>query len=277
MSNNTTKIIQGLEAARRKEPTLAEVIDLHCALLEAQGRVEPVSPLASLAADDVEHALEQGIPLLHLLPPSFDWPAVSRLAIDVSRIVADHRPDLVDSLATIRPYLTGQNGQIEQLATRYLNNESLDITLDGDQPLDQELLTFVLNQTLRPFLHPPIQNMQSKINSWSRPICPTCGGPPDFAALDSGQGNNGHGRQLLCARCDTEWGYQRGGCPFCGQTDQWAYFSDQYEIFRLYVCDACRRYLKTVDWRQTFAHRSLPVARVVTVNMDLAAVQAGYK
>ncbi len=103
-----------------------------------------------------------------------------------------------------------------------------------------------------------------------------CGGPPDFATLVSKKGYEVYGRQLLCTRCDMEWGYQHSGCPFCGETEQWAYFPDENKVFRLYVCDACHRYLKTVDWRETFAHRSLPVARVITVEMDLAAVQAGY-
>ncbi len=278
MPNSTKEIINGLKAARQKDPSLADVIDLYRALLEAQERVQPVpAPAFTLpTAEESEQALQQGIPLLHMVPLSFDLQAVSRLATDVCRIVAEHRPDLADSLAAVSRHLLGQNGQLEGLMTRYLNGEGLDIAADESQPPDQSLLTFVLNHTLRPFLQSAIQNPQSKIDMWSRPICPMCGGSPDFAALVSGEDNDGHARRLLCTRCNTEWGYQRSGCPFCERTEQWAYFPDENEVFRLYVCDACHRYLKTVDWRQTFAHRSLPVARVITLDMDVAAVQAGY-
>ncbi|MFQ5612734.1 MAG: formate dehydrogenase accessory protein FdhE [Anaerolineae bacterium] len=300
-------IIDGLETARQKNPDLAETVDLHLALLEAQGRVQAAPGPALPARETMEQALEEGVPLFHLAPPSFDWPAASQLAADVCRIVAGYRPDLADGLAAVSHYLTGQEGQIERLATRYLNGESLDTALNeatvrkvsaayrstygrednkhtvayGEgQPPDQDLLIFVLNHTLRPFLQSAARNFQPAepvASIYSPPsTCPMCGGPPDFAALVSTKNSEGHGRRLLCARCDTEWGYQRSGCPFCGQAKQWAYFPDENEVFRLYVCDACHHYLKTVDQRQTFAHRSLPVARVITVGMDLAAVRAGY-
>ena len=99
MPNSTKEIINGLKAARQKDPSLADVIDLHRALLEAQERVQPVpAPAFTLpTAEESEQALKQGIPLLHMVPLSFDLQAVSRLATDVCRIVAEHRPGLADS------------------------------------------------------------------------------------------------------------------------------------------------------------------------------------
>ncbi len=292
MPNSLQEIINGLESARKKKPALADVIDLHQELLEAQKQVKPVSAPALPTSEEVEQSLQQGIPLFHLSFPTFDWQTVDRLADDVCRIVAKHRPDLTDDIHPINQYLHSQNGQLEPLVTRYLNNEITNITTNNEQPIDPNLLTFILTQTLRPFLQAKaqdlqsktcteqsrsIKNSQSKIDLWGRPICPMCGGLPDFAAFVSNKeaNNDGHGRRLLCGHCNTEWGYKRSGCPFCEETGQWSYFSDENKALRLYVCDACHRYLKTVDWRETFAHRSLPVARVITIDMDVAAAQAG--
>ncbi len=291
MPNSIEKIIKGLEAARQKKPDMIDVIDLHCALLTRQGQVTSAPAPVLPTPDEIEQALRQGAPLLTLTPLSFDWQAITQLTADICQIIAKHRPDLTDNLAATSHLLTSQNGQIKQVITQYLNGESLNITVDESHSIDPNLLTFVLNQTLHPFLQAQSQTLQAKIQSiptneekdskskidlWGRPNCPMCAGPPDFAALVSKKSYEIYGRQLLCARCDMEWGYQHSGCPFCGEAEQWAYFPDENEVFRLYVCEVCHHYLKTVDWRETFAHRSLPVARVITLNMDVAAVEAGY-
>ena len=310
MPHSIQDIITGLETARQKSPELAGVINLHCALLRAQAQAAPPAISALPTANQVEQALHTEAPLLHLVDFAFDPQETARLAAEICRIMAEHRPDLAESLEPIRRLLS-QNGQMRQAVSQYLNggkpNTPLPLTpsrreekiegglLSKGHPADPSLLTFVLNQTLRPFLQTAIRSLKPLIPN-PKPVlsgaqraqvevsktqnlkstCPMCGGPPDFAALISEKQDDEHGRQLLCARCDTEWGYKRSGCPFCEATGQWAYFPDDNEVFRLYVCDACRHYLKTVDWRQTFAHRLLPVERVLTVNMDVAAAGAGY-
>ncbi len=282
MTYNIQDIINHLEAARLKSPDLAGVIDLHCALLQTQMQAAPPAMTALPTANQIEQALHEGTPLLRLTEFSLDPRETTHLAVEVCRIIATHRPDLAESLEPISRHLS-QNGQIKQVISQYLNGENPNITRDEDHSVDPNLLTFILIQTLRPFLQaairsfqPETTNLKSTFGQNPQPTCPMCGGSPDFAALVSPKSEGDFGRRLLCARCDTEWSYQRSGCPFCEQVEQWAYFPDENEVFRLYVCDVCHHYLKTVDWRQTFAHRLLPVERMLTVGMDIAAAQAGY-
>lgn len=276
MYHTPNQLIGHLQTARQQHPELAGTIDLHCDLLQLQSRIPSPQIPATPAAPAMEQALAGGTPLLHLVQISFDREALARFAADVCRLIANHRPDLRDALAALQPNL---DRCLEQLANWKYNDPASPSAPPGPAP---DLLAFVLTQTRRPFLQAAINNILPTISNFEsitpnpKPVCPMCGGPPDFAALTPDRQSNGHGRQLLCACCDTEWGYKRGGCPFCGREDQWAYFPDENEIFRLYVCDACHRYLKTVDWRQTFAHRCLPVERVITADMDVAARQAGY-
>jgi formate dehydrogenase maturation protein FdhE len=42
------------------------------------------------------------------------------------------------------------------------------------------------------------------------------------------------------------------------------------------VCDNCRRYLKVLDGRQAPTGPLLPLQRIITVGMDMAARQQGY-
>jgi FdhE protein len=68
------------------------------------------------------------------------------------------------------------------------------------------------------------------------------------------------------------------GCPFCGITDHTkvVYYPSEDRVYRLYVCQECQRYLKTIDLREAKHAISLPVERVTTVAMDAVARQEGY-
>ena len=83
---------------------------------------------------------------------------------------------------------------------------------------------------------------------------------------------------MLCSRCSSQWPYRRVGCPFCGTDDhtKLSYYLSEDEVYRLYVCQACRRYLKVLDQRKVGRQVLLPVERVRTVGMDVAAQQEGY-
>ena len=102
-----------------------------------------------------------------------------------------------------------------------------------------------------------------------------CGGSPDLAFLEKEYG----ARWLLCSRCDSEWLFQRLRCPYCGTQDQGelAYFTDDTELYRLYVCQQCQSYLKAVDLRQTEDETLLPLERVLTVDMDRQGREKGYR
>ncbi|MCJ7831514.1 MAG: formate dehydrogenase accessory protein FdhE, partial [Dehalococcoidia bacterium] len=100
-------------------------------------------------------------------------------------------------------------------------------------------------------------------------------GEPDMAALGKGSGR----RRLLCSRCDSEWTFRRLGCPFCGNDEpgQLAHYPSDDHIYRLSVCERCRRYLKTIDLRAAAAEHPLAAERILSAGMDVAAERAGYR
>ena len=83
---------------------------------------------------------------------------------------------------------------------------------------------------------------------------------------------------MICSRCDAEWLFQRLQCPYCGTTDQNAlsYFTAGDELYRLYVCEQCKHYLKTVDLRQAKSEALMPLERLLTLDMDRQAQEQGY-
>ena len=128
---------------------------------------------------------------------------------------------------------------------------------------------------MAPFLQRACESILPRIplHSWHRGTCPVCGGKPSFAALTEDFGS----RLLLCSRCNGEWNYSRLGCPFCEEKDPQTYFASEDGSYRLYICDSCHRYLKTMDIRERGSDRCLPVESLLTVSMDMAAQQKGYK
>jgi len=113
--------------------------------------------------------------------------------------------------------------------------------------------------------------LQGEMEAWGRGTCPVCGGLPDLAIL----AGDPAARTLICSRCSTLWPYSRVGCPFCHDADQQAYYAAAGSPHRLYICPRCRRYLKTV-MAQPGSRVDPWAERLLTLGMDLAALEAGY-
>jgi formate dehydrogenase maturation protein FdhE len=106
--------------------------------------------------------------------------------------------------------------------------------------------------------------------AWNRPVCPSCGGPPDLAFIE------GATRALLCSRCDTSWPVTTRGCIGCEATGAptIARVRSPYLGYDLVICHACGRYLKE---RVGHAHHPPIVERALTAEMDAAAVRRGLR
>jgi len=117
-----------------------------------------------------------------------------------------------------------------------------------------------------------ILTAQVDLTDWRRNVCPICGGKPGFATLSREDGS----RSLFCPRCHSQWAYRRTTCPFCENEEGIIYYPCENEVYRLYVCPACSRYIKTLDLRHTQQEPIVPVERILSIGIDLAAQQEGY-
>ncbi len=109
------------------------------------------------------------------------------------------------------------------------------------------------------------------------PSCPFCGGRPQVGALKG----VGEGAELflVCSRCAIEWPFERIVCPACGERDpkRLAYYqAEEFPHIRLSACEACKRYLKSVDL--TREGRAVPVVdELASIPLDLWAKERGYQ
>jgi FdhE protein len=108
--------------------------------------------------------------------------------------------------------------------------------------------------------------------------CPFCGGPPWIAARRAQSEGDGARRVLGCALCGGEWPVGRIRCPCCEEEDPAklpSFQSQTHPAVRIEACEACRRYVKSLDL--TLDARAIPeVDDLVSLAMDLWASREGF-
>jgi FdhE protein len=260
---------QRLRQEAAKRPKLANTIDLYCALLEAQARAR-IEPGAAPDAGEATARRQQGLPLLSPEVLVAHGQALAELCDDIASVVAERQPEQADVVAAVQAWLNRERERLGVLAAEYLREGRIG---EGEEA---DLLAFIFDTALQPFLRALALALAPLVqaDTWYRGICPVCGGEPDLATLEGESGR----RWLFCPRCDTEWTFRRVGCPFCGNDDPrlLGYYPSDDGAYRLNVCEACHRYIKTIDLREAEGEYLPAVERVLTLGMDIAAQKAGY-
>jgi FdhE protein len=112
--------------------------------------------------------------------------------------------------------------------------------------------------------------------SWDAGYCPVCAAWP-LLAESRGLARE---RWLRCGGCGSGWRLAHHRCAFCGNADHRgrSYFAaeQEREVRWAEVCDRCRGYLKTVASLAELAPAELAAQDLATLELDLAALQAGY-
>lgn len=116
-----------------------------------------------------------------------------------------------------------------------------------------------------------------QLTGYTGSLCPVCGGKPQLSVLRP-EGDGGK-RSLVCSCCSTEWDFRRVLCPNCaeeGHTRLPRFSADEFPHIRVEACDACKRYLKSVDL--TINGLAVPVVdEIAAAPLDLWAAEHGYE
>jgi FdhE protein len=263
------KLKQALKKAADNDVDLAPYIELHRQLIRLQekARAGLSGPLTRLDDQTLRSRLDSGVPLLRFTDVGLEAAAFARLAGEIAQALRHHEVDLENG-----PAPNSDEEWLELAASRF---EAASHGSPGRAPA-ATIAQAAADLALRPYLERAAEQLVGRIGlaNWKQGFCPVCGGEPDFASLDEVSG----ARRLLCSRCTTEWGFKRIACPFCGTTDhtKLSYFPLHDGLYRLYVCQECRRYLKTIDLRQADREVLLPLERITTLALDIAARSEGY-
>lgn len=270
------KMLKKLEGWTEKVEASPELVEFYRRLLRIQSIAERRvgMPQLDLNSEDISDRLDQGLPLIGFDELDLDWSLLQATFVKVTSAFAKH-PKLFAPVPKSLVEIGGHHHYLKEAVRAWYKMTRLPTAVVPDG-VDKCLLEDIIQATLKPFLVGYSKALLSSVNQerWRRGYCPICGGSPDFAFLDKKYG----ARWLLCSRCDTEWLFQRLECPYCGTRDQNAlsYFTDDKGLYRLYVCENCKHYLKTIDLREAASEVLLPLERLYTLDIDRQAEENGY-
>ena len=260
------------------EKPLPRSLEFYLQILTAQKKIKKPDLRRTLASlkEKAPQRLNQGKPVLTFREISINWPEAQDLFREIAGLSSEYIspiPEEIEELNRIGSDLTVfKEAAKTWFAIGTLSRRSVVKSRDM-----KPIIGSVLQASLHPWLTTYAEELLPLVKQelWYKRYCPVCGGGPDFAFLGKGEG----ARWLICSRCDAKWLFYRLVCPHCGNQDQrtLAYFTDDKGLYRLHVCEKCRRYIKAVDLRQTNAEILLPLERVLTLDMDRQAYELKYK
>jgi len=274
------QILQKSDEWQHREGELSSFVEACFELLRIQARAKTQFALSkasfvdAITSQTIIDRLASGAPLLTFEDLILDWEQVKAVFQEIAEVVAKDSQELTEQSKNLE-YIASNGDLLQNMVRVWYQGTSL-ANIAKERGIHNEMLSFVVQATLKPFISLHSEVLLPKVDQelWRRRYCPVCGGRPDLAYLEKEVGT----RWLLCSRCDAEWLFQRLECPYCGSQNQdsLAYFTDDKELYRLYVCEQCKRYLKAIDLRQAQSEVLLPLERFLTVEIDAQAHENGY-
>jgi len=271
-----SKIVKRLQEQEEREGSLPRSLEFYRRLLriqsEARSRISV--PSLDLSEEVTSDRMRRGSPLLGFDDLSIDWSLLQDIFKEVTALFASYS-EVLGELPEKAKDSSSDAAILKEASKAWFEGKQLALKM-AVSSTNEAALELVIGATLSPFLTRYREALIGVVDQehWRRGYCPICGGNPDFAFLDKEYG----ARWLLCSRCDAEWLFQRLECPYCGTQDQEAlvYFTDDKGLYRLYVCEKCRHYLKAIDLRHADYEVLLPLERFLTLDIDTQAHKDGY-
>ena len=269
------QVLRALTAAREQHEELGDLLDFYHDLYEVQFEAEAALPVAEVRDDlAMRWRLEGGIPQLTFDRLGLQPEPFAELVTKISGVLVRHNPGWQPGLEDWSPESLVALAQEVFETWDTLTAPRSDTRAGKDASWFDQPAALAVGFALAPYLRRASEVILPHLDLtlWAQGHCPICGGRPNFALLEQERG----ARQLMCSRCNSVWPYARLGCPFCASREKQSYFPSEDGVYRLYVCPACNRYLKTMDLREISREVHPEVERLLTVGMDLAAQKEGY-
>jgi len=247
--------------------------DIFAAQEDARLRVR-FEPFA-LPSDRVRMKLKDGFSLIQVPEMRFDADTTAELLKELCRIAVERQ----SGLAGAANIFLVHSAELAPLFPSFLREDASRVKqAAAAMGVDPKALSFFLYHSLRPSLcrcEHELSGYLADAPAWERGYCSVCGSPPALAWLE-GDGQ----RFLYCSFCWHKWPVPRALCPFCGSRDpqvlSYIYSEDERD-YRLDVCNACRRYVKTVDTRNLARGCYPPLEQIASLHLDIKAAEAGFK
>ncbi|MTI80278.1 MAG: formate dehydrogenase accessory protein FdhE [Firmicutes bacterium] len=256
----------------------SKLANFYMELVEIEEKVSSMEWDAEIT-DKIIELWQQGEPLLNHLQPKVTEELFNDVYTVVVRACLKWQPGLQnlseDILSKLKEF---DKVSIEALYSTIINDVERDKKEWAKRlSISIEMFNFLASSTSRILLSGFAAHAVTQLDmeKWKQGYCPICGGNPAMAKLSKEVGV----RKLHCNGCETEWRFKRIGCPICNNDDSSKIsfiMPEDQKQYRLYLCQQCKSYLKTVDERQC-GEVDLFCEDLATADFDRLANSEGYR
>lgn len=267
-------------ALRKLRPVYETFINFYEQVFKAQEASKNQIDIAPIQISDEMLSLktEENFPLIDIADFAVDMKSANKLFIELCKTAKGTNERLAGSA---RKILDAINGVLDPktLFTSLLNGDDKNFEEAAKElSIAKNVLAFFTYNSLKPSITLCAEQLSvylDKEDLWQQGYCPICGSPPVLSMLQ-GEGK----RFLICSFCWHKWPVKRAFCPFCNTHDNKTFhyfFSEEEKEYRVYTCDSCKKYIKTIDTKK--AERTIypPMEQIVTLHLDMKASEMGYK
>ena len=272
------KLRARVQQLKKKRPGYGEILDFYQKVKEAQNKVKAslkIGPM-KLKKGWKDLLAKEGFSLIQKEDFQLDIESSMKLFQSFSQIGKTSNPYMAEQVEKINEAIDNKKIDLKKLLKMGANEKKIE-QVAAEFELDKKVFAFLVWNSIKPSIEAGTEQLRSELDpeTWLKGYCPICGSLPSLSLLKEEGGK----RYLLCSHCSYQWRIDRLFCPFCNNREQKSlqYFCGEgEEAYRIDLCDKCRQYIKTVDYRNL--EESDPVLEdLATLHLDILASQKGYK
>jgi FdhE protein len=275
------RIKKAVSAVKAERPAYAEILafyeNIFLAQEDTKGHID-IEPI-QVPKDLLSVKLKERLPLINRADFAVDVKASEALLRKICQLAAKTNKVLAKASSKVVDALNKGTLEASGLFSKILSED--DTYFDGvaqELEIDRNVFVFFAYSSITPSVCLCAEQLATYLDKdtpWKRGYCPICGSLPALSIL-RGEGE----RSLICSFCSHEWQAPRIYCPFCDNMDQKRlhyFFSEEEKKYRVYVCDKCHKYIKTVDTRKTDRPVDPLVEQISTLHLDILAQEQGLE
>lgn len=274
------QIKHAVETTKKDKPVFSEILDFYGRIFEFQelskSRIQIKPPLISEEILAVK--AREKFPLIEIKEFVLDEAEAGNLFNLICNFAEESNPRLAADAGAILKAI-GKTINAGELFNSLLDGEEhLYHKIAGEIGVSATTLAFFSYNSILPSLSVCADQLSIYLDReepWLKGYCPICGSPPILSHLDL-DGD----RSLICSFCWQPWSVKRIYCPFCDNHNSKTlhyFYSEEEDKLRVDLCDGCKKYLKTLDARNTESIIYPPLEQISSLHLDYKARELGYE